>query len=130
MALTREQIQAVDDIKRVEISPPGWSGTVWVQTLTALDRDKLEQWTADRRRPDGTTDHVGVRAFLAVLVTVDENGQKLFQEGDEQWLSGKGAPAVQAIYEAALATAHISKADVEELAKNSEGGPAEGSPSA
>ena len=118
--LTREEIMAVDDCVRefVEISEWGTGKGVYVQAITAGDRDKLEA-SSFKRKSDGEVEEnlVDFRAKLAVLCTVDEEGNKIFKFEEYKLLSAKASSAVSKIF---LAAQRINALNPDDIKKEKE----------
>lgn len=123
MALTREQILALDDLDTETLDVPKW-GKVRIRMLTGDERDKLDE----RFRPGSKTGGwEGLRAWLVSLCCVDEQGQPLFTPEDAKTLGKKSSRAISAIFNAAMKLNGLTKDDAENLAKNSETAPSGGS---
>lgn len=128
--LSKEAIFACNDIK-VEIVPvPEWSGEVKVRGLSARERDDYEGSLIDARKKGATVNLANMRAKLVALSVVDDAGQRLFSDADIAKLGEKSAASLDRIYGVAQRLSGMSDADQEELAKNLESIPAEGSTSA
>ncbi len=121
--LSREQILAAVDLPREEVYIAEWAGSVWVRTLSAAERDALEAASVQARGKDRSVNLANLRARLAVLCLVDEQGQRLFTDTDAVALGQKSAKALARVYDVAARLNGLSAEDVEELAKNSEPGP-------
>jgi hypothetical protein len=106
----RDRILATEDLPRKSLPIPEWGLTVHVRTLTGRERDRFEGQQS--RDPYGD-----VRARLAVLALVDDQGQPLFTEADVPALSAKSSRALDRIFAVAVRLNGISKADLEELGK-------------
>ena len=63
-----------------------------------------------------------MRAKLAALAVVDENGNQIFSTSDVRLLSRKSASALNRVFEAAQRLSGLTNADMDELSKNSDGG--------
>jgi hypothetical protein len=127
--LSREQILAAADLPREEVLIPEWGGTVWVRTLSAAERDAFEAASVQARGKDRSVNLANLRARLAVLCLVDEQGQRLFTDTDAVALGQKSAKALAKVYDVAARLNGLSADDVEELAKNSASGPSAASAS-
>jgi hypothetical protein len=119
--LTKQAILAADDIKMEPHDCPEWGGTVMVRALSGTDRDKYE---TELRREDPVTgkltlDTYNMRVRLAALGICDEQGQRLFGDDEVAALGKKSAAPINRIAERVSQMSGISKADVEELEKNS-----------
>lgn len=130
MLLTREAILAADDLKREKVEVPEWGGHVYVRQLTAGERERWEERNLARRGPDSQVNLENLTSSLAALTMCDEAGGHLFTEADIPALNGKSAAALQRVWTAAIDLNRVGKQDVEELVKNSETTPDEGSPTA
>ncbi len=124
MSLTAEQIKGADDLKRQRVDVPEWAPAdsnpadayLNVRTLRGNEKDQFEAWWIDPKR----TSLVGVRAKLAALCAVDDNGQRLFTDADADWLGQKSASALSRVFNAACELNALFPKDVAELEKNSE----------
>ncbi|SIO60133.1 hypothetical protein SAMN05444166_6279 [Singulisphaera sp. GP187] len=120
--LSRESILAADDLPREEVSIPEWNGTVFVQTMTGTERDRLE--AAYNKEPGKD-----FRARMAVATVCDETGKRLFSEKDILPLGTKSAAALDRILEVAMRLSAFTKKDVDALEGNSNASPSEDSAS-
>jgi hypothetical protein len=100
----------------VEVPEWGEGAHVRVGSLTAADRDAFEADTIARRR-DGR-DLENIRARLAVLCIVDEQGNRVFSDDDAPALGQQSAAALGRIFAAATQLNGLSATDVEALTKN------------
>lgn len=113
-SLTKDQILAADDLGLLKISVPEWGGDVFVRVMSVGERDAYEnEWM--RKKDTGVDDF---RTKFLVRCLVDENGARLFDNGDVQKLSAKSAKVMNRVWQAAMEHNNLSDADVEELAKN------------
>ncbi len=126
MVLTKEQICSANDISRVEVEVPEWGGTVFVKTMTGAERDAYESSLISGRK----LNLQDVTAKLCVCCIVDEQGNRLFNEGDIAALSNKSARALSRVYAKAQELNGLRPEDIGELVKNSGSGLSEGSISA
>jgi len=114
--LTKEQILAAHDLKRLRVDIPEWEGHVFVKTITAAERDSFENAIyGSKKRLDITN----VRARMTSIATVDETGKRLFDESDIKALGKKSAVALDRIFMAACKLNGMRPDDIEELEKNS-----------
>jgi L-ascorbate metabolism protein UlaG (beta-lactamase superfamily) len=121
--LTKDQIFKADDIKSEVVPVEEWGGEVIVQGLTGHQRDEWEKsMTVTTPGKGGRTrrdvDMTDFRARLAVLCVVDEQGQRLFHDGDIHQLAGKSGAALDTVYTVAARLSGISEKDVEDLTKD------------
>ena len=117
MALTRDLILGSKDLPSEAVDVPEWGGVIWVRTLTGKERDAFEQRCQDQKRGDGIL-IAGLKAQLAALTIVDENGDRLFEDGDADELNTKSAAAIDRVWQVASRLNGLAPGDVEELAGN------------
>jgi len=117
MALTKEAILAADDLPRRKVEVPEWGGDVYVRTMTGAERDAWEISFVPEAGGE-KRDLSNIRAKLAVLACVDEQGKRLFDDADVEALGQKSASALERIVEAAGKLNALSGADLEELRGN------------
>ena len=117
--ITREEVKAADDKKRLKVSTEEWKpeSFIFVQTMTAYDRDQFEikQY---KQSQTGKDDGKSIRADLVIRCACDEEGKPLFTEKDHAWLSTKSATVMDRLYEACMKVNQYNDADIEELTKN------------
>ena len=124
MALTRDQILGIVDIKIKEFPVPEWEDTVFIRQLTRGDQDaylkrqygntKLKQ---DRRAKDQEISAVSIYghdSFLCSRGMCDEDGKLLFKPADIDKLSKKSGAAIGRIAKEILEFSEMSE-DIEEL---------------
>lgn len=121
--LTRDQIKAVQDAIFEEVEVPEWGGSVRVKALTGAERDAFESSLAQQKGKKIRMNMQNVRARLARLTCVDENGKPIFQPSDEQWLGEKSAAALDRVFGVAMRLAGMRDEDIEELTENFTEGP-------
>lgn len=107
---TRDGILAAQDLPRKAVDVPEWGCTVYVRSMTGDERDAWEQWLLDTK--DGRR---RIRARYCALVLVDADGERLFQDTDEdvEALGKKSAAALDRVFGAALTLNGMSEADQE-----------------
>lgn len=128
--LDKAAILAQDDLKYEDVQIPEWGGAwVRVRSLNASERDHFEASTVVRNGKKVSTNLENIRARLCLLCLVDEDGNRLFDEGDTFPLGGKSAAALDRIFTVAQKLNGLRDEDVEELAGNSSAGQSEDSPS-
>lgn len=111
--LTKEQIQQADDRPTMEVEVPEWGGTVRLRVWSGPERERVEDLVDNKqsRKQCG-------RAIVAALSIVDENGRRLFDEGDIQRLAEKSGKALDRVFDAACKFNALGNSEIEELAKN------------
>ncbi len=98
MALTREQIKAKRGVRpRVAVEVPEL-GTVYVAKFSAKDRDRFEQIVTGGKVGGVNLDNV--RARFVAMVCVNEDGTRMFEDSDAEWIGELDTDVVQAIVDA------------------------------
>jgi hypothetical protein len=120
--LSKDEILKAEDLPREVVEVPEWGGSVMVRGLSASERDAFEGSIIELRGKERKLHLENIRAKLASLTMVDEQGERLFTDAEVAALGKKSAQAVQRVFEAAQRLSGISETDVEELAKNSGNG--------
>jgi hypothetical protein len=128
--LGREKILGADDLASEDVAVPEWGGVVRVRCMTGAERDRFEESIVDQRGKKTRVDMGNIRAKLVAATVVDEEGARIFSDRDVEALGKKSAAALNRVFEVAQRLSGITDDDVEELAKNSVGGPSDGSISA
>ena len=117
--LSKDQILSADDLQTKDVYVKPWGGCVRIRTMTAHERDQFEQQILTNK--GGKKERMDdIRATLASLAVVDEDGKRLFTDKDVKALSKKSAAAMDQIFGEAQELNAVRDQDVEELAKNSE----------
>lgn len=110
--LSRDDILGAKDIKTVEVEVPEWGGSVLIGMMTGAGRDKFEtDMLTDKGR-------VNVRAKLAALTLVDEEGNHLFKYDEAEELGNKSAAALSRVFDEACKLNRITSDDVADLEGN------------
>ncbi len=97
MALNKEQILAMKDVKIEEIEIPEWGGSVFVKAMTGEERDSFELSIVDKKER-GKVNLENVRAKLCAMTICDEKGERLFSDKEIFALSKKSALALSRIF--------------------------------
>ncbi len=123
--LTREQIEAIDDlkVKMVEVPVPEWGGSVYIRPMTVRELDDYSNAVV-RAKEKGLPDF---RSRLVAYCLCDEKGERLFSDADVDALSRHNAVVVNRLYEACDKLNDISPRKVEEVGGNSVAGQPESS---
>lgn len=111
--LSKEEILAAKDRASEIVDVPEWGGEVRVMELGATDMETLIPFF-------GAGDMKGIRALIASLGIVDDEGNRMFEASD---LEGKSSAALDRIYQVVSKLSGLG----EDLEKNSEATPADGS---
>ena len=116
--LTREEILAADDLVHEQVHVPEWGGTVLVAAMSGRARDEFESSLLASRSSDQGANMRNLRARLAALTCVDEDGARLFSKEDVDSLGSKSAAALDRIFQVAQKVNGIGDDAGEELAGN------------
>ena len=114
MGLSRDQIKAVDDIKREAVAVEEWDGDVWIKALSVRARQQFVKLYG----PDAGEPAIPADVWLTMTCACDEDGARLFGEDDAEWLSDKSSRAVQQIGLACLSLNGLTEDAVGEAEKN------------
>lgn len=109
-------------LRRVEL--PAGKGTIFVRGLSLRERDDLDRSAFAPGQPLGD-----IRVQLLLRALCDEGGARLFADGEADAVAALDAGILQPAFLAAAELSGVRESDVEDLAKNSAGGPGDGSPS-
>lgn len=126
--LTGEQILGVDDHALERVECPEWGGHVYVRTLEGQERDLFEQSFLDAAGNRKQIVH-NIRAGLLVRALCDQRGQRLFSDKDIARLGKKNAKPLDRLFDVAQRLSGLSDKDIEEIAKNLQSAPSDGSTS-
>lgn len=111
--LSRDDILSTDDLEAREVEVEPWGGSVYVREMTGSDQDywesELMQYGPDGQ-PELTTDNA--RAELLVRCIVDEDGNRVFGDGDAEALGQQSNRAIDRLFTTLM---QISTADVPEV---------------
>ncbi|NBW23033.1 MAG: hypothetical protein EBR82_85325 [Caulobacteraceae bacterium] len=122
MSLSKDQIFAAEDTGLLKVHVPEWNGDVYIRVMSVGERDAYEnEW--QRKKDTGVDDF---RTKFLVRCLVDENGVRLFDNGDVAKLATKSARVMNRLWMAAMEHNSLSDTSIEELAKNSDPGPQAG----
>ena len=117
-ALSKAAILAAQDLRTQTVDVPEWQGSVQVRLLTAAEREEISSiWTAHQSADDATKSTL-TRDAMLLRCTVDEAGQRLFDDADLPALKQKSAVAISRVVDAALALNAMGAGAVEDAAKN------------
>jgi hypothetical protein len=118
MLLGKEDILKVQDLKFEDVDVPEWGGTVRVKTMTGTERESFEQDIVG----DGKRNLQNIRAKFLARIICDDNGNRLFGDDEIKVLGKKSVAALDRLFETGQRLNRLGKSDLDELAKNSEGG--------
>jgi len=130
--LTAQQIKQrcnKDSLAREKVEVPEWGGTVLVWEIPAGELDKFEESRLLQKRGKVKLSLADTRARLCVLAIRDPEGIRLFTDADVSWMSrDAGGRALDRVYEVAERLNGRKNQDLEDVAKNSDAGPGDSSP--
>jgi len=114
------------------VSVPEWGGAVFVRPMTGTERDSFEASIMHEvKGANGKTEWKptfdNLRARLCVRCMCDAQGNRLFTDEQAIVLGRTSAKALDRVYSVAQKLNGVTDADIEELAKNSEGTDSDGS---
>lgn len=113
--LTRDQILAAADRKIEAVECPEWGGTVYVRSLSGMERDDLELSVSTAMKAGGS---VNARARFAAAFLCDDSGAAIFTAADIELLGGKSAAVLERVWNAGQKLNALNPSAVEDLAKN------------
>lgn len=114
MPLTKEQILAANDRRRIEIEVPEWGGPVLLSVMSGTERESFErEWT-------NTDEKLLPNYKLKMLrrCIVDDAGEPMFTDADFSALGGKNAMVLDRLFDECMRLNGFKKDAVEEAAKN------------
>jgi len=109
--LSAAQILAANDIKTRSVEVPEWGGTVYVRTITGVERDRFEEMLNKGREQ--------FRVKFVVTACCDEAGKPLFTADQVAALGEKSGVALNRVFDAAWEVNYFSQEKVDELGKGS-----------
>lgn len=115
--LNRDDILSADDLRTESVAVPEWGGQVIVRELTGTERDAYESSVVKTDGKKVSVDSTNLRAKLASLSMVGDDGKRLFSEKDVTALGKKSAAALDRVVEVANRLSAIGDAGLEELGK-------------
>lgn len=118
MALNRDQILEVADLKTEVVSVPEWGGDVIVAAMTGEARDAWEQSLVVAENGAARANMENIRARLVIATAVDEHGNRLFTEKDAPMLGRKSSAALERVCKVAQRLNGLTRDDVEALKGN------------
>ncbi len=116
--LTRDAILQANDMHTERVEVPEWGGSVLVSSMTGRDRDRFEASLMGTKGSDTTANMANIRARLAAITCVGEDGQQIFTLKDIEALGRKSASALDRIFSVAQKMNGIGDDAVGELAGN------------
>jgi hypothetical protein len=109
--LGKKDILGCNDIPTDVVEVPQWGGHVKVRGMTAGERDKFEEMI----RTQGLN---ALRATVAGMCIIDEDGKRLFTDLEITKLGEKSAEALDVVVEVASRLSGLTPEDADFLEKN------------
>lgn len=129
MSLTRAQILAMPapSLEWEEIEVPEWGGSVIVRQFAGADTDAIADMLDKRDPKTGRKiTRAGLRPYILIRAIVDENGERIFNHKDAEYLAGLPVRVTNRIIEV-LQRLNGGDNLEEEFAENFSEDPSEGS---
>ncbi len=123
--LSKADLLKPDALKRELVDVPEWGGSVWVQEMSAGNRDRFDKWITSQ----ASSDMYGMRLRVCIHTVCDEKGKLMFSDLDIPDLAAKSGRAIKRLSDVGLRLSTLGEDDHEELVKNSETVQKEDSPS-
>ena len=114
--LTREQLLHPAPLAVERVDLPAFGDAVFVRELTLGERDRFEEAILTKPQPD-------YRGELLVRSLCDQDGKRLFTDGETELFKDLGAARLQPAFATAMRLSALRTSDLEELSKNWTGEP-------
>lgn len=104
MRLSKEAILKAPDLPAEEVSVPEWApepgmdATVLVRGMTGAERDRYEQSLYVERGGQMVQDTANATAKAVTMCVVDDDGTRVFADGDANELGQKSAAALMRVW--------------------------------
>lgn len=122
--LSRADILGREDRTYRDVKCPEWGGTVRVQSMTGAEREEFENsFMEDAKDGSRKVNRKNILEKLLVVVCVDQEGVRLFSDGDVALLAQKNSAPLTRLQTVAQKLNGIGSQELEELEKNSEAAP-------
>lgn len=108
------------NLPREQVDVPELGGFVIVQGMTGAQRDAWEKSLVVGRGQRRDVNTENIRARLAVKCLINEDGSRIFDDGDAKALGDLRADVLQRIFTVAQKLSGVSDGDIDELKKSSE----------
>jgi len=120
--LNKKAILKADKLAKELVPGPEGGGAVWVQEMTAVQRDMFDQWITTKKEGVG-----GMRLRVLIATVVDEEGKPMFSDLDIPDLNKKSSRATTRLSDVGLRLSGMDTEVQEDLVKNSEAVPSDDS---
>jgi hypothetical protein len=91
---------------------------VYVSSMSVAERNQWEALTFRNKTEDEETNLKNYRSYLLIHTCETEDGSRLFDVSDRDWLNAKSSVAVDRLYAAASRVNKLGKSDHDDLVKN------------
>jgi hypothetical protein len=124
--LDRETILGKRELRRETVEIPEWGGLIIVRELTGAERSRYEAGFSDvvmgeaKTVADKSKRFENMRARIAVVACINEDGTHLFHDDDVETLNQLAGKALDRIFSAVMRLSGYSPEEQEKLKKNSE----------
>lgn len=122
--ITREKIKGAKDSTQKRVDVPEWEedGYVFVKTISAFERDQLDNTLFDFNPETGqvTRNAEDFRTKWVLRTACDEEGNLIFSQNDLEWLREKASKPIQRIFDASQQLNGTNRREQENAEKNSE----------
>ena len=119
MIVNREDFRSRTE-RRYTSEPIPEFGDVRIRSLTERERSGLEASQLTEEGAWSREDSVHMRVRWIVLCVVDQDGERIFADGDTRWLEQVDSAITNALFDSIRRHVGVSDQDVESLVKNSE----------
>ncbi|MDX9821458.1 MAG: hypothetical protein RBT20_05965 [Syntrophales bacterium] len=116
--ITKADIVAFNDLKSETIEVPEWGGSVTIRRMTGGERDAYEADIFESKGSQLQLKRENFRAKLIARCLVDDNGERMFSDGEIAALSKKSAAALDRLFAACQRLNGMTGAEQEKIEKN------------
>jgi len=116
--ITKADIVAFNDLKSETIEVPEWGGSVTIRRMTGGERDAYEADIFESKGSQLQLKRENFRAKLIARCLVDDNGERMFSDGEIAALSKKSAAALDRLFAAYQRLNGMTGAEQEKIEKN------------
>jgi hypothetical protein len=113
-----DDLWAIDDVKVVVVTVPGWDTKVRLKMMSAAERDAFEASTVQMKSGKQRPNLANLRARLVARCIVNEDNVLIFQSGDVERLGRKSAKALDFLFQECQELNGFTEADIEELVED------------
>ena len=122
MPLSREQILEKNDLPRETVEIEEWGGEVLVQCLSLRALSEWQELNAGLENPMSGNGALRVMVSLIVRCVVDESGNRLFSDEDEETIARKNVKHLRMIFGTALRLSGLTPGEAKAIEGNSGAG--------